>query len=77
MGAMFQVSSGEYTISGAIGELPSSYYAMIEHASFHDDFGVTGVDGTVLVVAVKRASKKWPELIVSQRFDPGPVVDIR
>jgi hypothetical protein len=72
MGAMFQVSSGEYTISGTIGELPATYSAMIEHASFHDDFGVSGADGTVLVVAVKRASEKWPGIIVSQRFDPGP-----
>lgn len=55
---MFRVSSGEYTISGTIGELPATYYAMIEHASFHDDFGVSGADGTVLVVAVKRASEK-------------------
>jgi hypothetical protein len=69
---MFQVGSGEYTISGIIGELPATYSAMIEHASFHDNFGVSGASGTELVVTVERASEKWPGIIVSQRFDPGP-----
>src|SRR5262245_5024448 len=69
---MFYVSSGEYTISGAVGEMPAVYFEMIEHASFHDNFGDSGADGTVLVVAIKRAGEKWPRTVVSLRFDPGP-----
>ena len=72
MGATFRVGSDEYTVSGTIGELPVTYSAMLEHATFHDDFGVTDPDGTVLIVAVERASERWPSIIVSQRFAPGP-----
>lgn len=72
MSATFSVSSGEYTVSGTIGELPLTYSTMIERATLHDDFGVKGADGTALVIAVQRASSKWPDLVVSQRCDPGP-----
>ncbi len=41
-------------------------------AVLHDDFGVKGADGTILVVSAGRSSFRWPELVVSQRFEPGP-----
>jgi hypothetical protein len=69
---MFRFSDGEYTISVIIGEMPSIYYEMIEHAPFHDNLYVGSEDGTLLVVAIGRSSGKWPEIIVSQRFYPGP-----
>jgi hypothetical protein len=72
MGATFRVGSDEYTVSGTIGEWPTAYSAMLAHASLHDDFGVKGADGTPLVVTVERASERWPYLVVSQRFEPGP-----
>lgn len=70
--ATFLVGSGEYTVSGTVGEVPTIYAALIEHATLHDDFGVKGPDGTALVIAVERSSGQWPELLISQRFDPGP-----
>jgi hypothetical protein len=72
MGGTFRVGSEEYTVSGTVGELPVTYSAMVEHAVLHDDFGVRGPEGTVLIVSVERASERWPSIIVSQRFDPGP-----
>ena len=70
--ATFRVGSGEYTVSGTVGELPTIYSALIEHAILHDDFGVKGADGTAMVISVERASEQWPNLLISQRFDPGP-----
>jgi hypothetical protein len=69
--ATFRVGSGEYTVSGTVGELPTIYAVLIEHATLHDDFGVKGPDGTALVIAVDRGGQ-WPELLISQRFEPGP-----
>ena len=71
MAGTFRVSSGQYTVSGTVGELPVSYSAMLEHAVLHDDFGVKGPDGTVLIVTVERAAERWPGIIVSQKFDPS------
>jgi hypothetical protein len=70
--ATFRVGSGEYTVSGTVGEVPTIYAALIEHSTLHDDFGVKAPDGTALVIAVERSSGQWPELLISQRFDPGP-----
>src|SRR5215471_16687611 len=69
--ATFRVGSGEYTVSGTVGELPTIYAVLIEHATMHDDFGVKAPDGTALVIAVERSSGQWPELLISQRFEPG------
>src|SRR5262245_25495346 len=68
---MFRVGAGEYTVTGSVGQLPAIYQAMVEHASYHDDFGIKGADGTSLVVAVERSSANWPQLLVSLRFEPG------
>ena len=72
MGATFYVGCDVYTVSGTIGAFPAVYPAVIEHAALHDDLGVKDADGTALVVTVKRVSERWPSLIVSQRFEPGP-----
>ena len=72
MSAAFSAGSGRYTVSATIGELPLVYASMTEHATLHDDFGIQGTEGTALVISVERASSKWPDLVVSQRFDPGP-----
>ena len=71
MAGTFRVSSGQYTVSGTVGELPVAYSAMLEHAVLHDDFGVKGPDGTVLVVTVERAAERWPSIVVAQKFDPS------
>jgi hypothetical protein len=68
---MFSVGTDEYTVTGTVGELPVIYTAMVEHASFHDDLGIKGADGTLLVVAVERAAANWPHVLVSLRFEPG------
>jgi hypothetical protein len=70
--AAFQVGSGEYTVSGTVGEVPTIYSALVEHASLHDDFGLKGPEGTALVISVERSSGQWPDVLISQRFDPGP-----
>jgi len=70
--ATFRVGSGEYTVSGTVGEVPTIYAALIERATLHDDFGVRATDGTALVISVERGSKQWPDVLISQRFDPGP-----
>lgn len=70
--SVFRFTCGDYTVSATMGQTPTVDSAMLEHASLHDDFGVTGPEGTALVVTVERASEKWPHLVVSQRFDPGP-----
>lgn len=72
MSTTFHVGSDEYTVSGTIGELPVAYSEMLKRASLHDDFGVRTADGTALVIAVERATDKWPYMVVSQRFEPGP-----
>jgi hypothetical protein len=63
---------GEYTVGASIGELASTYPSQVNHATLHDDFGVQGTDGTALVVTVMRAAVTWPDIVVSQRFSPGP-----
>jgi hypothetical protein len=73
MQGTIQFVSGEYTVSGTLHELPVTYSTLVERARLHDDLGVAGKSGTVLVVAAGSAFANWPELIVSQRFDPGPV----
>jgi len=69
---MLNVSAGEYTVSCSVGELPITYSILVAQARFHDDFGVRNSRGTALLVSVERASKKVPELVVTQRFEPGP-----
>jgi len=73
MDSTFSVTIDEYTISGSVGEPPATYSAMLEHASFHDDRGIKGSEGTALIVTVKRASDAWPAIVISLRFDPGPL----
>jgi hypothetical protein len=68
----FRVGSGEYTVTGTIGGVPTVYGALIEHATLHDDFGLKSEGGTALVISVERASAQWPQMIISQRFEPGP-----
>jgi hypothetical protein len=70
--ATFRFGSGEYTVSGTVGEKPTIYASLIAHATLHDDFGLETPDGTALVIAVERGSGQWPELLISQRFNPGP-----
>jgi hypothetical protein len=70
--ATFRVGSGEYTVSGAVGEVPTIYAALIEHATLHDDFGLKAPDGTTLVIAVERGSGQWPDLLISQRWIQAP-----
>jgi hypothetical protein len=70
--ATFRIGSGEYTVTGTVGEVPAIYGALIEHAHLHDDFGVDSPDGTALVISVESASSQYPELLISQRFKPGP-----
>lgn len=70
--ATFRVNCSNYTISGTIGSVPTIYTELIKHSRLHEDFGFKNADGTVLVVTVKSLSAKWPELIISQCFYPGP-----
>src|SRR5688572_13633807 len=63
---------GEYTVSANVGELPSIYRAEVQRATLHDDFGIKGSEGTLLVVTVIRSTADWPDLVISQRFSPGP-----
>ena len=70
--ATFRIGSGEYTVSGTVGGAPTIYAALIEHATLHDDFGLKAADGTALVISVERGSGQWPDLLISQRFHPGP-----
>lgn len=70
--ATFRVNCNKYTISGTIGSVPTMYTELIKHSRLHEDFGIKSADGTALVVTVESQFAKWPELIVSQRFYPGP-----
>lgn len=69
---MMKFSAGEYTVGCSVGELPAIYNSLVAHARLHDDFGVKQADGTALFVSVERSSSYTPELIVTQRFEPGP-----
>ncbi len=60
------------TRSAVPWQVPTIYAALIEHSTLHDDFGLKAPDGTTLVIAVERGSGQWPDLLISQRFDPGP-----
>lgn len=71
MTTSFRVGAANYTIEGTVGSLPSDYATVVERAVLHDDFGVTGSEGTVLAISVGSAAN-WPILIVSLRFEPGP-----
>src|ERR1051325_9744053 len=71
MTATFRMGAADYVVSGTIGSIPITYSAMVERAVLHDDFGVKGSDGTTLVIAVEAAGD-WPDLVISQRFEPGP-----
>lgn len=72
MATTFTVGAAEYAVSGDVGALPTAYNAIVEHATLHDDFGMKDANGTALVISVQRAAANWPELVVSQRFEPGP-----
>lgn len=65
-------STGQYTVTGSVGELQLIYPSLIEHSILHDDFGIKGTEGTVLVISVQNVSEQWPQLVISQRFEPGP-----
>lgn len=67
-----RVGSGEYSVGLCVGGLPGTYGAMIQDTNLHDDFGVEGHAGTSFVVWVEHESSRWPELVVAQRFGPGP-----
>jgi hypothetical protein len=71
MSTEFRVGVADYTISGSVDTIPITYWSLIEHAVLHDDFDLSGSDGTLLVIAVAGASG-WPTLLISQRFEPGP-----
>lgn len=66
------VGCGEYTIGVSVGALPSLYTSFVERAMLHDDIGLHPAEGTTLIVTVSRDPTSWPELVVSQRFAPGP-----
>jgi hypothetical protein len=70
MGATFSVVVSRYTVNGSVGELPLSFDALVSHAVLHDDLGLDG-SGTAFVLTVQHAAK-WPELVVVQRYAPGP-----
>jgi hypothetical protein len=72
MTPILSVGCGRYTVSGSIGGVPTIYALLIEHAALHDDLGIRGSDGTALVISVQLGSGAWPELLVAQRFRPGP-----
>ena len=72
MAATFRVGAFGYTVRGDVGALPTTYNSMVEHATLHDDFDINGAGGTALVISVESAASGWPELVVSQRFEPGP-----
>lgn len=68
---MFRLGCDGYIVCGYVGQLPPLYDSLVEHATLHDDFGVSGSDGTALCVTVGR-SGRWPDLLVTQRIDRGP-----
>ena len=72
MTPILYVGCGSYTVSGSIGGVPTSYASLIEHATLHDDLGIRDSDGTALVISVQLGSGAWPELLIAQRFTPGP-----
>lgn len=69
---MISFACGDYTVSASIGVIPNIYGSYVEHAILHDDLGLSGVDGTQLIVLAERTSSNWPELVSAQRFSPGP-----
>jgi len=68
----FRVGCGSYTVTGTVGSVPSTYDALRQHATTHDDLGIAGSAGTVLVVELSRSGDVWPALLIAQRFSPGP-----
>lgn len=62
----------EYTVSMTVGAPPAGYPAFLTHARLHDDFRAHGTGGTPLAIAVERTPSRWPDLLVSLRFEPGP-----
>jgi hypothetical protein len=67
-----RLGCGEYTVSVSVGELSSIYDSQVQHAALHDDFGIYRAEGTPLVVTVMRSAVEWPDIVISQRFSPGP-----
>jgi hypothetical protein len=63
---------GKYTVSCSVGKLPYIFPTLLEHATLYDDFGISEDKGTLLFVTVKKTNANLPELLISQRFTPGP-----
>jgi len=74
---MFEFGTDSYSIQCAVGELPSLYNEIVARVSLHDDFGIRGIDGESVFIAVSRAGEDWPFLALSLRcaigsgFRPG------
>jgi hypothetical protein len=69
---VIQYTCGSYTVICSVGNLPETYSTLLNHAILYDDFSASAKDGTLLFVAVKKAITNWPEILITQRFSPGP-----
>lgn len=69
---MIQIACDDHTVSASLGVVPAIYSAYARHAKLHDDLGVQEGPGTALVIAVAKQASTWPELVIAQRFSPGP-----
>ncbi|HLN65513.1 MAG TPA: hypothetical protein VK464_28650 [Symbiobacteriaceae bacterium] len=64
-------SCGSYSVRASVGGLPSLYSSYVQHAALCEEIGVSSSEGTALFVAVTDGTSEWPNLVVSQRFEPG------
>ncbi len=69
---LFEASFGEWTIWSTVGALPEIYADHAAHASLVDEFDLESAEGCASFVSVGRGQAGWPELVVAQRFAPGP-----
>lgn len=67
----FAISVGEWNIESSVGHLPDNYVDYAKHAVLCDNFEIKESDGCICFLAVGRTGTDWPEVIVTQRFDPS------
>ncbi len=67
----FQVTSGNWTCHCLANGLPELLCDYQDNAVLSENFELKS-EGSVCFLAARSASAEWPELVVTQRYEPGP-----
>jgi hypothetical protein len=68
---VFDLTFGEYRVTTSPDKLPSLHNTYHEHAALSEQFELNSSEGAFCFVAIGSNGSGWPELAVSQRYEPA------